>query len=662
MENLETQLQEISLYVEEIPNINNKHIYKESSTKNRMNLGDPPILDPDANPDDDPREAESHDDSGSSTTNKPTLKFKEYSNTGSRVDRSSSIATRVLAIRNQNLQLTKMSSDKDKKIKQLVEQAATANKMVDRAAVTNDELEEHLQIVMTDRDTALYRVKELEDGLASLWEVEGELSKVASQPWPEPPDMMGGVLVYNPTKYNIKWSKYTTAAVGLLQSKWNNNNNNSIYHEEYYNKQAFAKCRKKSKSPGGIQQTVATKTHDSRRIRRFSDPPIKPSLDLFQRILQSVQIIVSKATAASQIAMDMRLEKELIASTVSNIKKELLPQQRREEFKNGSSIRSTTSTTTNKSSDAGREYVNKLETDEATKLLTAVQKIRAEFEMLNLEKTDLKAEIVALEAKLAEAEILVVQTQEEKNKLALSQAAIRDCFEVDRDMQPGHHVKNDVLLLHVEPGNKLLPLKLDEQNLNIVAKVSTLVKERKESKLVLATMQQEHATVQKDLENSLAALRKEKEGLERECRNLQRSLHGASRTSSVITPLPGQQQKGTLIGPNEQEVQKERELIMQQQQHQILDEFKEFAAAVDMVLSLGNSMLTQDLQNSLRHKCGHQERILESLMQQREELEVWREELGKERQLSAAAILDLHDALNGIDAQTLRKVLAHHYE
>ncbi|CAK9272811.1 unnamed protein product [Sphagnum jensenii] len=605
MEDLETQLQEISLYVEEIPNINNKHIYKESSTKNRMNLSDPPILDAD---DDDPREAESHDDSGSSTTYKPGLKFKEYSNTGLPVDRSSSIATRVLAIRNQNLQL--------------------------------------------------YRVKELEDGLASLWEVEGELAKVASQPWPEPPDMMGGVLVYNPTKYNIKWSKYTTAAVGLVQSKWNNNNNNSIYHEEYYNKQALddynAKCRKKSKSPGGIQQTVATKTHDRRRIRRFSDPPIKPSLDLFQRILQSVQIIVSKATAASQIAMDMRLEKESIASTVSNIKKELLPQQKREEFKNGSSIRSTTSTTTKKSSDAGREYVNKLETDEATKLLTAVQKIRAEIEMLNLEKTDLKAEIVALEAKLAEAEILVVQTQEEKNKLALSQAAIHDCFEVDGDMQPGHHVKNDVLLLHVEPGNKLLPLKLDEQNLNIVAKVSTLVKERKESKLVLATMQQEHATVQKDLENSLAALRKEKEGLERECRNLQRSLHGASRTSSVITPLPGQQQKGTLIGPNEQEVQKERELIMQQQQHQILDEFKEFAAAVDMVLSLGNSMLTQDLQNSLRHKCGHQERILESLMQQREELEVWREELGKERQLSAAAILDLHDALNGIDAQTLR--------
>jgi hypothetical protein len=143
-----------------------------------------------------------------------------------------------------------------------------------------------------------YRVKELEDGLASLWEVEGELSKVASQPWPEPPDMMGGVLVYNPTKYNIKCSKYTTAAVGLLQSKWNNNNNNSIYHEEYYNKQALvdynAKCRKKSKSRGGIQQTVATKTHDSWRIRRFSDPPIKPSLDLFQRILQSVQIIVSK--------------------------------------------------------------------------------------------------------------------------------------------------------------------------------------------------------------------------------------------------------------------------------------------------------------------------------------------------------------------------------
>jgi hypothetical protein len=48
-----------------------------------------------------------------------------------------------------------MLSDKDKKIKQLVEQAATANKMVDRVAVTNDELEEHLQIVMIDRDTAL---------------------------------------------------------------------------------------------------------------------------------------------------------------------------------------------------------------------------------------------------------------------------------------------------------------------------------------------------------------------------------------------------------------------------------------------------------------------------------------------------------------------------
>jgi chaperonin cofactor prefoldin len=58
MENLETQLQEISLYVEEIPNINNKHI--------------------------------------------------EYSNTGLRVDRSSSIATRVLAIRNQNLQLVRI--------------------------------------------------------------------------------------------------------------------------------------------------------------------------------------------------------------------------------------------------------------------------------------------------------------------------------------------------------------------------------------------------------------------------------------------------------------------------------------------------------------------------------------------------------------------------
>lgn len=83
--------------------------------------------------------------------------------------------------------------------------------------------------------------------------------------------------------------------------------------------------------------------------------------------------------------MDMRLEKELIASTVSNIKKELLPQQKREDFKNGSSIRSTTSTTTTtkKSSDAGREYVNKLETDEATKLLTAVQKIRAEIEVIN---------------------------------------------------------------------------------------------------------------------------------------------------------------------------------------------------------------------------------------------------------------------------------------
>lgn len=82
--------------------------------------------------------------------------------------------------------------------------------------------------------------------------------------------------------------------------------------------------------------------------------------------------------------MDMRLEKELIASTVSNIKKELLPQQKREEFKNGSSIRSTTSTTTTKkSSDAGREYVNKLETNEATKLLTAVQKIRAEIEVIN---------------------------------------------------------------------------------------------------------------------------------------------------------------------------------------------------------------------------------------------------------------------------------------
>jgi len=48
-----------------------------------------------------------------------------------------------------------MLSDQDKKIKQLVEQAATANKMVDRAAVTNDELEEHLQIVMIDQDTAL---------------------------------------------------------------------------------------------------------------------------------------------------------------------------------------------------------------------------------------------------------------------------------------------------------------------------------------------------------------------------------------------------------------------------------------------------------------------------------------------------------------------------
>jgi hypothetical protein len=48
-----------------------------------------------------------------------------------------------------------MLSDKDKKIKQLVEQAATANKMVDQVAVTNDELEEHLQIVMIDRDTAL---------------------------------------------------------------------------------------------------------------------------------------------------------------------------------------------------------------------------------------------------------------------------------------------------------------------------------------------------------------------------------------------------------------------------------------------------------------------------------------------------------------------------
>jgi hypothetical protein len=105
MEDLETQLQEISLYVEEIPNINNKHIYKESSTKNRMNLSDPPILDAD---DDDPREAESHDDSGSSTTYKPGLKFKEYSNTGLPVDRSSSIATRVLAIRNQNLQLVRI--------------------------------------------------------------------------------------------------------------------------------------------------------------------------------------------------------------------------------------------------------------------------------------------------------------------------------------------------------------------------------------------------------------------------------------------------------------------------------------------------------------------------------------------------------------------------
>lgn len=50
-----------------------------------------------------------------------------------------------------------------------------------------------------------FTLKELQDDLAHLESVEEELSTLAQQPWPESKEMPGGLLVYNPKKYAMKW-------------------------------------------------------------------------------------------------------------------------------------------------------------------------------------------------------------------------------------------------------------------------------------------------------------------------------------------------------------------------------------------------------------------------------------------------------------------------
>lgn len=180
-----------------------------------------------------------------------------------------------------------------------------------------------------------------------------------------------------------------------------------------------------------------------------------------------------------------------------------------------------------------------------------------------------------------------------------------------------------------------------------------------------------------EIQGTAAAVMKEKEILDRQCHDLQRTL-SESKSSIVAmgmeketthrrnvelqtllfdaknahSHVPEQHRPFDIkhISMTAEGILREKDMV----QRQLLG-MQEFVTAMDTVLGLGDAVLSDNLKIALRRECGGQERLLEKLMLQREELEAWREEVRRERDLTAAAIQDMNDVLSGLDHFAIRK-------
>lgn len=120
-----------------------------------------------------------------------------------------------------------------------------------------------------------FTLKELEDDLAHLESVEEELSTLAQQPWPEPKEMPGGLLVYNPKKYAMKWrySAPTNVAQGDVMHPHLTRKKKSVT--------AYGAAPQRS-SPGVVMNK------ERKNVKKNT------VLETFQKIFEQLQEIMSK--------------------------------------------------------------------------------------------------------------------------------------------------------------------------------------------------------------------------------------------------------------------------------------------------------------------------------------------------------------------------------
>lgn len=128
---------------------------------------------------------------------------------------------------------------------------------------------------LTNSKFLQFTLKELEDDLAHLESVEEELSTLAQQPWPEPREMPGGLLVYNPKKYAMKWrySAPTNVAQGDAKHPHPTRKKKSVT--------AYGATRQRS-SPAIVM------TKDRKNVKKNA------VLETFQKIFEHLQEIMSK--------------------------------------------------------------------------------------------------------------------------------------------------------------------------------------------------------------------------------------------------------------------------------------------------------------------------------------------------------------------------------
>lgn len=126
-----------------------------------------------------------------------------------------------------------------------------------------------------------FKLKEMEDALSQLQSVERELSRLAAQPWPEPKEMLGGLLVYNPSKYAVKWQFKSPQQLAEEDPK-------HLYL-----------LKKRSSNPAlheNAGRSNPVKTGSPVKERKESR---KNCGLLFQKIFDAIQTIVSKAWVSS---------------------------------------------------------------------------------------------------------------------------------------------------------------------------------------------------------------------------------------------------------------------------------------------------------------------------------------------------------------------------